>query len=103
LCDLSSACEDLVTNPELQQTRTAAIYGMAAAVPDKCLVEEVSYMYLDSCYAMPAPQLPARTLSIEGRKMSLMSTQPPVFASGSPFANLSSTIDLLHRKNTPDN
>uniref|UniRef100_A0A0M3IFL5 sphinganine-1-phosphate aldolase n=1 Tax=Ascaris lumbricoides TaxID=6252 RepID=A0A0M3IFL5_ASCLU len=79
LRDLSSACEDLVANPGLQQTRTAAIYGMASAVPDKCLVEEVSYLYLDSCYAMPAPVVVGRTLSIEGRKMSLIGGQPPVF------------------------
>lgn len=73
LRDLNTSCEELIENPELsKQSRTAAIYGMASAVPDKCLVEEVSYMFLDSCYAMPQPVLSGRTLSIEGRKMSLM-------------------------------
>uniref|UniRef100_A0A915ECX9 sphinganine-1-phosphate aldolase n=1 Tax=Ditylenchus dipsaci TaxID=166011 RepID=A0A915ECX9_9BILA len=32
---------------------TASIYGMAAQIPDKSLVDEVVYLYLDSCYAMP--------------------------------------------------
>lgn len=78
LRDLDATCQELVANPELsRQSRTAAIYGMASAVPDKCLVEEVSYMFLDSCYAMPQPELSGRTLSVEGRKMSLMGAQPP--------------------------
>ncbi|MCP9265596.1 Sphingosine-1-phosphate lyase [Dirofilaria immitis] len=64
--ELNMACEDLVINPEFsQQSRTAAVYGMVSAVPD--LVEEVSHMYLDSCYAMPLPPT-GRTLSVEGRK-----------------------------------
>ncbi|VDN01278.1 unnamed protein product [Thelazia callipaeda] len=75
LRELNVACEDLVSNPEFsQQSRTAAIYGMASAVPDKCLVEEVAHMYLDSCYALPLPPA-GRTLSAEGRKMSLMQDQ----------------------------
>ncbi|OZC09129.1 hypothetical protein X798_03876 [Onchocerca flexuosa] len=68
--ELNMACEDLVLNSEFsQQSRTAAIYGMVSAVPD--LVEEVSHMYLDSCYAMPLPPT-GRTLSVEGRKKSLI-------------------------------
>ncbi|VDO34434.1 unnamed protein product [Brugia timori] len=42
---------------------------MVSAVPD--LVEEISQMYLDSCYAMPLPPS-GRTLSVEGRKKSLI-------------------------------
>uniref|UniRef100_A0A183D4Z8 Transcription factor Tbx4 n=1 Tax=Gongylonema pulchrum TaxID=637853 RepID=A0A183D4Z8_9BILA len=84
---LNMACEDLISNPEFsQQSRTAAIYGMASAVPDNSLVEEVSHMYLDSCYAMPPPPA-GRTLSAEGRKMSLLPGQTlPSFlnASASP-------------------
>ncbi|KAK6111251.1 Uncharacterized protein BM_BM18217 [Brugia malayi] len=70
LRELNMACEDLVSNPEFShQSRTAAIYGMVSAVPD--LVEEISQMYLDSCYAMPLPPS-GRTLSVEGRKKSLI-------------------------------
>lgn len=31
----------------------ASIYGLAASIPDKSLVSDVAYMYLDSCYEMP--------------------------------------------------
>lgn len=31
----------------------AGIYGMAAQIPDKTLIDEVAFMYLDSCYSMP--------------------------------------------------
>lgn len=73
LSDLSATCEELLGNLELSSgSRTAAIYNMASIVPDRCLVEEVSYMYLDSCYAMPQPVLSGRTISIEGRKLSMM-------------------------------
>jgi hypothetical protein len=34
-------------------SKTAAIYGMAAKIPDKTVVEEVAYLYLDACYSMP--------------------------------------------------
>ncbi|KAI1709344.1 pyridoxal-dependent decarboxylase conserved domain-containing protein [Ditylenchus destructor] len=39
-----------------KDSHTAAIYGMAAQIPDKSLVDEVAYLYLDSCYAMPAKE-----------------------------------------------
>lgn len=58
---------------------------MASVVPDKCLVEEVSYMYLDSCYAMPQPLIVGRTLSTEGRKISLIGGIPPF--SGNAFVS----------------
>ncbi|KAL3982871.1 Pyridoxal-dependent decarboxylase conserved domain family protein [Acanthocheilonema viteae] len=71
LRELNMACEDLVSNPEFShQSRTAAVYGMVSAVPD--LMEEISHMYLDSYYATPLPSS-GRTLSVEGRKKSLMS------------------------------
>ncbi|EFO28024.1 sphingosine-1-phosphate lyase 1 [Loa loa] len=70
LRELNMACEDLVSNPQFSHhSRTAAIYGMVSVVPD--LVEEISHMYLDSCYAVPLP-LTGRTLSAEGRKKSLI-------------------------------
>ena len=31
----------------------AALYGMAAQIPDKTLVDEMAYAYLDACYAEP--------------------------------------------------
>lgn len=37
-----------------KDSHTAAIYGMATQIPDKSLIDEVAYLYLDSCYAMPS-------------------------------------------------
>ncbi|MFH4979344.1 hypothetical protein AB6A40_006053 [Gnathostoma spinigerum] len=71
--DFNIACEDVMKNPFLtEESRTAAIYGMAANVPDKSLIDEVSQIYLDTCYATPQPPQPVRTLSIEGRKISMI-------------------------------
>ncbi|GMR48070.1 hypothetical protein PMAYCL1PPCAC_18265, partial [Pristionchus mayeri] len=36
---------------------TAALYGMAAQIPDKSLVDEMAFAYLDACYAEPPSRL----------------------------------------------
>ncbi|KIH47011.1 pyridoxal-dependent decarboxylase domain protein [Ancylostoma duodenale] len=35
------------------KSSTAALYGMAAQIPDKSLVDEMTYEFLDACYAKP--------------------------------------------------
>ncbi|KAF8356718.1 spl-1 [Pristionchus pacificus] len=35
---------------------TAALYGLAAQIPDKSLVDEMAFAYLDACYASPPPK-----------------------------------------------
>ncbi|KAK6039407.1 hypothetical protein COOONC_23088 [Cooperia oncophora] len=35
------------------KSSTAALYGMAAQIPDKSLVDEMTFEFLDACYAKP--------------------------------------------------
>ena len=37
------------------ESETAAIYGMAGQLPDRSLIDEVTHLYLDACYARPPP------------------------------------------------
>lgn len=54
LTDLQLACDEVSKLPDKgRSSKTAAIYGMAAKVPDKSIVDEVAYLYLDACYSMP--------------------------------------------------
>uniref|UniRef100_A0A914WYW5 Uncharacterized protein n=1 Tax=Plectus sambesii TaxID=2011161 RepID=A0A914WYW5_9BILA len=53
--DVRQGTKDLLSNPEsTKDSKTAAIYGMAASVPDKTLVEDVAFAFLDSCFATPS-------------------------------------------------
>ncbi|KAL3115599.1 hypothetical protein niasHT_014276 [Heterodera trifolii] len=55
LVDLKKACEEVAALPDRgANSKTAAIYGMAAKIPDKGLVEEVAHLYIDACYSMPS-------------------------------------------------
>ncbi|TMS38463.1 hypothetical protein L596_005183 [Steinernema carpocapsae] len=73
LADLREACAEVLadsTSADLK-SMTASFYGMASSIPDSGVVEEIAYLYLDSCYATPSkPFRSMRTLSIDGRKMS---------------------------------
>ncbi|VDN58737.1 unnamed protein product [Dracunculus medinensis] len=52
--DLKKVAANLMVNPsDGNKSSTASIYGLAASIPDKSLVSDVAYMYLDSCYEMP--------------------------------------------------
>lgn len=54
LVDLASAVEDVLTAPPGKfKDGSGAIYGMAAAIPDKSLVSQVAYGFLDALYATP--------------------------------------------------
>uniref|UniRef100_A0A914GVD7 sphinganine-1-phosphate aldolase n=1 Tax=Globodera rostochiensis TaxID=31243 RepID=A0A914GVD7_GLORO len=52
--DLKIACEEVAASPDRgESSKTAAIYGMAAKIPDKGIIEEVAHLYIDACYSMP--------------------------------------------------
>lgn len=69
LMDLIKVCEEVSALPDKgNDSKTvrliifkslivvqAAIYGMAAQMPDKSVVEEVAHLYLDAVYSLPLP------------------------------------------------
>uniref|UniRef100_A0A158R679 sphinganine-1-phosphate aldolase n=1 Tax=Syphacia muris TaxID=451379 RepID=A0A158R679_9BILA len=55
LRDLRVVTEMVMNEPSKgNDSATASIYGLAAAIPDKSLVSEISMEFLDACYATPA-------------------------------------------------
>ncbi len=56
LTDLKAAVQDVMTAPPGKfKDGTGAIYGMAAAIPDKSLVNQVAYGFLDALYKAEKP------------------------------------------------
>jgi len=54
LNDLRECCKQVCQLPDKgKQSKTAALYGMAAQIPDKTIIEDVAHLYLDACYSMP--------------------------------------------------
>ncbi|VDM38169.1 unnamed protein product [Toxocara canis] len=52
--DLRTVVDELRNEPKKgADSEMAAIYGMAESVPDKSIINEVAFAYLDACYAMP--------------------------------------------------
>jgi sphinganine-1-phosphate aldolase len=47
LKDLKSSVEEVKANPTLDKNGMGAIYGMAASIPDKSLVDDITKAYLD--------------------------------------------------------
>ncbi|KAK6746508.1 hypothetical protein RB195_000026 [Necator americanus] len=45
--------EVIVSSDKGEKSPTAALYGMAAQIPDKSLVDEMTFEFLDACYAEP--------------------------------------------------
>ena len=45
--DMKDCVADVMKTPEEKATGSAAIYGMAQAIPDRSLVEELASFYLD--------------------------------------------------------
>jgi sphinganine-1-phosphate aldolase len=57
LTELAAAVQDVLTAPPGKfKDGTGAIYGMAAAIPDKSVVNQVAYGFLDALYAHEAPE-----------------------------------------------
>ncbi|TKR64459.1 hypothetical protein L596_024986 [Steinernema carpocapsae] len=55
--DLRRSCDEVRSEPNKGgDSKSAAIYGLAAQIPDKTLVNEVAFTFLDACYAMPEPE-----------------------------------------------
>lgn len=48
--DLKDSVAEVMKNPKEKASGSAAIYGMAQAVPDRTLVEELASHYLDLSY-----------------------------------------------------
>lgn len=62
--DLTSCTAEIMKTPRAKSTGNAAIYGMAAAVPDRTIVEDIARGFVDGCYALaPAAPSPAGTSS----------------------------------------
>ena len=48
--DLKEVVEELVADPSKARNKTAAIYGTAASIPDKTVVEDVAAGFVDLLY-----------------------------------------------------
>uniref|UniRef100_A0AC35FZQ8 Sphingosine-1-phosphate lyase n=1 Tax=Panagrolaimus sp. PS1159 TaxID=55785 RepID=A0AC35FZQ8_9BILA len=54
IADLRKACEEVNEMPNKGgASKTAAIYGTAALIPDRSLVSSMTHVFLDACYSMP--------------------------------------------------
>ncbi|GAU97196.1 hypothetical protein RvY_08537 [Ramazzottius varieornatus] len=53
LQDVRECVEEIVKNPGEKTSGMAAIYGMAQSVPDRSVVSEMAWAYLDTCTALP--------------------------------------------------
>jgi sphinganine-1-phosphate aldolase len=51
LQDLRESVNEIKSNPNRKSSKTAAIYGMAASIPDKSIVNEVACGFLDALYS----------------------------------------------------
>lgn len=55
--DVKEIVAELLKNPSKVESGTAAMYGASQAVPDRSIVKEMAWMFLDLCYtSQPAPQ-----------------------------------------------
>lgn len=54
--DVREITADIIKNPEKCKAGTAAMYGMAASMPDRSVVGEVTGLYLDALYSTRAAQ-----------------------------------------------
>uniref|UniRef100_A0A1I7XSY6 sphinganine-1-phosphate aldolase n=1 Tax=Heterorhabditis bacteriophora TaxID=37862 RepID=A0A1I7XSY6_HETBA len=54
LTDLEEVVSEVITSADKgNNSSTAALYGMAAQIPDKSLVDDMAFEFLDACYAKP--------------------------------------------------
>ncbi|KAF8766961.1 Sphingosine-1-phosphate lyase like protein [Argiope bruennichi] len=58
---------EILKDPVSRTTGTAAIYGMAQQIPDRSLVAEIVWAYLDACYSIKKNE-PLQNGTIEERK-----------------------------------
>lgn len=50
--DLQEVTAEIQANPDPFQSESAAVYGMAASIPDRSVVSAITGVYLDSLYAL---------------------------------------------------
>ncbi|KHJ85709.1 hypothetical protein OESDEN_14557 [Oesophagostomum dentatum] len=53
LADIRKSVEEIKANPSAKLGEAAALYGMAQKIPDRSIVQEFAYTYLDACYSAP--------------------------------------------------
>jgi len=51
ISDVTDIAEQLSENPGASEAGTAAIYGMAGAIPDRSVVDKITWVFLDALYA----------------------------------------------------
>jgi len=57
ITDVTEVTRDIMADPDSNEAGTAAMYGMAASLPDRSIVEEITSVYLDSLYFIPPEKL----------------------------------------------
>ncbi|KAB7505426.1 Sphingosine-1-phosphate lyase [Armadillidium nasatum] len=51
IADVASISEELIKNPPEDPGESAAMYGLAQSLPDRSIVNEFAWCYLDACYS----------------------------------------------------
>ncbi|CAJ0592028.1 unnamed protein product [Cylicocyclus nassatus] len=51
--DIRKSINEILANPNAELEEAAALYGMAQKIPDRSIVKEFAYIYLDACYSAP--------------------------------------------------
>ncbi len=49
--DVAEIAKAILADPESYKGGSAAIYGMAQSVPDRSIIDEMTWLYLDTLYA----------------------------------------------------
>ncbi|VDO41608.1 unnamed protein product [Haemonchus placei] len=52
IADIRGAVDEIKSSPN-RELEEAALYGMAQKIPDRSVVQEFAYAYLDACYSAP--------------------------------------------------
>nr|CDJ92664.1 Pyridoxal phosphate-dependent decarboxylase domain containing protein [Haemonchus contortus] len=53
IADIRRAVNEIKSSPNTELEEAAALYGMAQKIPDRSIVQEFAYAYLDACYSSP--------------------------------------------------
>lgn len=67
--DIRSFTQKLLQSPKEKATGSSAIYGMAQTIPDRSIVSEFAWCYLDACYSTANAQN-GSTNGVNGEKKS---------------------------------
>ena len=50
--DMREITKEIMANPNKYTGGSAAIYGMAQSIPDRSIIDEMTWIYLDTLYAV---------------------------------------------------